>query len=126
MHRTSSIFALIFIISFAGASASAAVLSNVEGSVEVKSQSQRSRVVGVTRVQPGSTITTGANGRVTIVHDNGCTAEIGPDQSVTVQEAPTCTTAGTLDAATLTLGGTIIGGTIIALNQLKDDKPASP
>ncbi|MGH1420086.1 MAG: hypothetical protein ACRBCJ_14620 [Hyphomicrobiaceae bacterium] len=106
--------------------ASAANISSVEGRVLINKGDGFRPVNGVTNVVAGDIITVRGTGRAVIQFDNGCSASILSNQTVTVPAKAPCTADANpndLVAAGLALAGQT--GLVIAISQ-DDDDPISP
>ncbi|MGO9547579.1 MAG: hypothetical protein ACLPPF_22655 [Rhodomicrobium sp.] len=103
------------------ASAQAAHLSNVQGTVLINRGGGFQPVTGDVKVLPGDRIDA-REGSAFITYDNGCTARVGPGVVATVLSVPPV-----CNGSTLIIGGLVIaGGTGLAIALSQGNAPASP
>jgi hypothetical protein len=114
------------------ASAQAAYLANVDGTVLINRGNGFRPAWSGAEVGPGDRVRV-ENGAANIVYDNGCAVKVSPGQLVAVLSAsPVCARENSasfgLSTEELVIGGLVVGGGVglgIALSQ-KKAAPASP
>lgn len=106
----------------------AAVVSNVSGTVQVNQGNGFRTIPGSSEVKSGNVVRTGSNSSATVYYENGCALSIGENQTVTIQNDPTCNGANAAgNVGAVAVGIAAVGGAIgLAVALSKDDGPASP
>ena len=120
------LFGFLIVLCFA-MQAQAATVGNVKGDVRIGDDS----VTSPTSVPVGGIVQTGPNSSATVYFDNGCSAVVPSNQSLTIPENLTCEEGGQLtnDYTALVIGGVVLGGAGLAIalaNGSSSSSPVSP
>lgn len=130
-----SIIAVVLVL--VAARVEAAVLTDVQGRVTVRTQESSRLVAGTREVEQGDVVITGPDGRGTVFYRNGCYQIIDANKTVVIDEA-LCPAYGQVDVSGVSrsklanpgavIGGIaaigVTGGLIITSGDKK--RPASP
>lgn len=107
-------FVIALALLLGAASAEAAILSNPQGQVTLRTQAGTRVIVGSTEAATGAVVSTGPTGSVTINYPSGCYQTLGSNQQAEISEA-VCATYGQMGTGTgqslLADPGFVIGGT---------------
>ncbi len=131
--------AAALLVFLAGASAQAATLEGIQGTVLVDHGSGYSVAHGPMQLNPGDSVIANPGGAAKVVYADGCSVPVQPGSVVAVAGQSPCSietgavdpppTEGVFNTTTLLVGGVIVGGVVAAvvlLNDNGDDAPASP
>jgi hypothetical protein len=108
---------LIFL--FAALQAQAATVGNVQGTVQIGSGPEAVAISSPTPIETGNVIRTGPDSSATVYFENGCSAVLSSNQTLTIPDNPSCqgdTLSTGIGAQALVIGGLVVaGGAALAL-----------